>query len=388
MKPLKILIFAAFYHPFRGGYVESIHGLARALVQKGHSITIVTPFYKEAPATEFMDGVEIIRLPSWHILNRTYPLIIPNLRTFRILKKLWKRPFDIVSTQTRFFVTSFLGTFFALTRRLPLIHTERGAFHSIVPNRIINGISQCIDHTLGFIVVRCAKHNVGVSQAACDFLNHLHARKISRIPNGINLIPLLSKEEKNKLREKWGFKPHDLILLFVGHLIYAKGLQDVFAILTDLISLKPNLKLAVVADGPYRKFLEVLAQNLNIQKHIVFLGTLKAKEVMECLQMADVLVNPSHSEGLPRSVLEAAAAGLPIVASDVGGTREIILHGKTGFLFPSQDKNSMKSHLRKIFKDEQLALSLGQNARDHIQSFNWPQIVQSYEDLFQELLKK
>ncbi|MDP2625035.1 MAG: glycosyltransferase family 4 protein [Candidatus Peregrinibacteria bacterium] len=383
MKPLKILIFAGYYHPFRGGYVESIHGLSKGLVEKGHTVTIVTSNIYGDSTKDIMDGVRIVRLPSWHILNKTFPVAKPSLKTWRLLRELSKEGYDVVSTQTRFFVTSFYGACFALFKRLPLVHTERGAYHSVVTNKLIDWTSRAIDHTLGMMVVRIAKRNVGVSNAAAEFLKHLWARNVSRIPNGIDLIDKVNESKKNELKKKWELSPDDYVLLFVGRLIYGKGLQDVFPLVKDLVAVKPNLKLVVVAGGLYREELEKMIKDLGIGKYVKFLGLLQGDEVIESLQMADAFVNPSHSEGLPRSVLEAAAAGLPIVASDVGGTNEIVEHEKTGLLFEAQDIETMGKHLTAVLKDEAYATGLGMTARERIKtSFGWPKIVADYEELF------
>lgn len=388
MKPLKILIFAAFYHPFRGGYVESIHWLALELIKDGHQITVVTcRLDKKDLEEEKIDGVQALRLPCWNILNRTYPIILPTLKTFRRLRNLRQENYDIVSTQTRFFTTSFVGVLWAWIYKKPLIHTERGAYHSVVPNPIVNQISHLIDHTFGALVVHRARYNVGVSNATCDFLKHLHAKNVEWIPNGVIPIPKINEHEKEILREKLGFQKKDKLLLFVGRLIYAKGLQDVFPVLKDLIALKPHLKLVVVGEGPYLKELQKKVKELSLERVVHFMGVQSMHEVQAFLQIADGFVNPSHSEGLPRSVLEAAAAGLPIVASDVGGTLEIIQDQKTGLLVPAHDSQALKKTLKILIENPILVQKLGQNAKDHIRDhFSWDHIKASYVALFEKVV--
>jgi hypothetical protein len=71
MKPLSILIFAGYYLPYRGGYVESLHGLSKSLVKEGHTVRIVTNNVSKAPSDEIIDGVHVTRLPGWHLLGGT-----------------------------------------------------------------------------------------------------------------------------------------------------------------------------------------------------------------------------------------------------------------------------------------------------------------------------
>lgn len=384
MKPLKILVFAAFYHPFRGGYVESIHGLARELVKDGHQITVVTcRLNKKDSEEEKNDGVKVLRLPCWNILNGTYPLVLPTLKTLRRFRNLSRENYDIVSTQTRFFTTSFLGALWAWIYKKPLIHTERGAYHSVVPNPMVNQISHFIDHTLGAWVVHRARYNVGVSNAACDFLKHLHAKNVKWIPNGVVPISKIDEHEKQILREKLGFQKKDKLLLFVGRLIYAKGLQDIFPVLKDLIVLEPHLKVVVVGEGPYQEELKKKAQEEHCEKIIYFMGGHAQREVQEFLKIADWFVNPSHSEGLPRSVLEAAAAGLPIVATDAGGTGEIIKDHISGFLVPIQNSKKIRKALIKIIQNPSLAKELGAKAQKIVDTnFGWKNLAKAYIDIF------
>jgi glycosyltransferase involved in cell wall biosynthesis len=386
-KSMKLLIFAGIYFPTRGGYVESIHGLSKNLIKKGHEVTIVTGNLGDQKEEEFIDDVRVVRLPCKSILSGTYPVILPTLKTFKSLRRLRKEKHDIVSTQTRFFTTSFLGAWFALWNRKPLVHTERGAYHSVVTSKVVDMISRTVDHTLGWAVVRLAKRNVGVSKASCDFLKHLGARNVHLIHNGVDLINVLSEMEKEKKKKQMGLDADDRVLLFVGRLIYAKGLQDVFPSLKSLIEVEPRLKMVVVGDGPYRTDLEDMVKKLKLEAHVRFLGMKPVEEVKECLQAADWFVNPSHSEGLPRSILEAAAAGLPIVATDVGGTAEIIQDQQSGLLIKKEEEERLKERLASLIKDQNLSRTLGREARKNIEkTFDWKKINQSYIDLFQQLI--
>jgi glycosyltransferase involved in cell wall biosynthesis len=380
MTPLRLIIFAGYYHPYRGGYVESIHGLAKGLVANGAEVTVVTPEVEGGADEEIMDGVRIVRLPSWHILNGTYPMIAPNLKALRMLRKLWREPFDVVSTQTRFFVTSFVGAWFAFTRRIPLLHTERGAYHSVVTSKVVDLISRTIDHTLGWAVIKVAKKNVGVSQAACEFLKHLGAFEPVFIPNGVTIPQAVSDKERLRLRKKWKLKEDDRVLLFLGRLIHGKGCQDVLPGFAQLLKQEPKLKFVIAGDGPYREELKKEVRASGFEKQILFLGTLNGEQVQAALNMADWFVNPSHSEGLPRSVLEAAATGLPIVATDVGGTKEIIENGKSGLIVPAHDAKALENALEQMISDDAFAKRMGEAAAKRAQKhFAWPTVIHAYE---------
>lgn len=180
---MRINVFAAFYQPHVGGYCQNIHELAKRLVVEGHAVKVITCNTEEWPEDEYNDGIQILRLPCWQLLDKQYPVLKPSLA---LLRAWWGKP-DLVMTQTRFFSTSLLGALFAWVYPCPLIHVERGSVHSVVSGGITGKLVRAYDHTLGALVVRRAKVNIGVSQAACDFVGHLGGKRRKVIYNGVAL---------------------------------------------------------------------------------------------------------------------------------------------------------------------------------------------------------
>ncbi len=168
-----------------------------------------------------------------------------------------------------------------------------------------------------------------------------------------------------------------MIITFVGRLIEAKGVQDLIEAYCHLIfpKIHPKLELWIIGDGNYRKQLEAQAANCP---SIKFLGEQSHNIVMEYLKQTDIFVNPSYSEGLPTSVLEAASLGLPIVATDVGGTREIIEHRVSGYLC-SKGVDALYEALSYMCTHRGEALQMGNQARIIAKSkFGWDGITQQW----------
>lgn len=297
---MKIIIFTGYFIPRKGGYIDNVIELSRRLIAHGHQITLLSANTHDYPEEEIVQGIHVIRLPCWHILDETYPVIKPTRKTFSLLYKLSRENFDIVSTQTRFFVTSLIGFLFAKFRRIRHIHTERGSIHSVVDSRFVYHASHFIDHSIGSLIVRYADHNVGVSQAACQFLRHLGAKKITFIPNGID-YDFYRKTAAN-LNEHFKLDSDDIIITFVGRLIYAKGVQDLIIVFTELKKTYHNIKLIIIGDGNYKTDLEELSMTLGVQNDVLFTGEKNKEEIVEFLSIYDIFVNPSYSEGLPTSL--------------------------------------------------------------------------------------
>ncbi len=379
----RILTFAAYFHPHIGGYEKNVHELSRRLVQRGCEVDIVTCNTEHSPACEELNGIHIYRLPAWNALSSTYPIPKPCLTSFRILRKLLHKDYDVINTQTRFFVTSFLGLIFARVKRTPLVHTERGTRHSVVSNKVIDLISRAYDHSIGALIVKSARRNIGISEAACEFLRHLGATNIQLVHNGIDTTIFKKKEDIN-CRQKLGISNDAVVITFVGRLIYAKGVQDLISAFTRIKEANPNTKLLIVGDGPYRANLENLAHQNDCRSDILFLGHKNQDEVIDILSITDICVNPSYSEGLPTSVMEAASIGLPIIATDVGGTGEIIANHETGMLVKTGDTGQLEQKLRELLTNTELRTVLGLNARISVnRKFAWDKITRDWIEAFE-----
>jgi len=369
----RILIFAAYFYPHLGGYEKNIYELSRRLVENGYEIDVVTCNTEGAPVEEEVDGIRIHRLPSWNILGGTHPIPKPTATTFKTLYQLLRKRFGLINTQTRFFSTSLLGLIFAKFKRTPLIHTERGTRHSVLSNKLIESLSKAYDHTIGSLIIRSATRSIGVSQAAGDFLKHLGAKNTIVIPNGIDTD--VFRKVETGLTKSLGLNGV-MVITFVGRLIYAKGVQDLISAFLMIKETIPNVKLLIVGDGPYRCQLEELTAGTGCDKDIKFLRQKTQDQIIEILSVTDIFVNPSYSEGLPTSVLEAAAIGVPTVATDVGGTREIIEHGETGLLIKAGDVAQLERKLCELLANAELRKELGENARILAKrKFDWDKIV-------------
>lgn len=381
----KILIFAGYFYPRLGGSEQVIYELSKRLVKRGYEIDIITCNTENGLTYEELDGIHIYRLPSWNILGGTYPVPKSTLTTLKILWKLLRKKHDLINTQIRFMITSFLGLVFAKIKRIPLVHTEHSAKHSVVSNKMVDLISKTYDHTIGSLIVKSAWKNIGNSNATCNFLRHLGANEPIIIHNGVDTN--VFRKKNSKLKDKLILE-NSVVITFIGRLIYAKGVHDLISVFSDIESKFSNLKLLIVSDGPYRQELERLAEK-TCKKKILFLGQKNREDLVEILSITDIFVNPSYSEGLPTSVLEAAAIGLPIVATDVGGTSEIIENYKTGLVVPPGDIKLLKEKIFELIKDKNSRKNLGENAHKVIkEKFDWNIITKKYENIYEEVVGK
>ena len=178
-----------------------------------------------------------------------------------------------------------------------------------------------------------------------------------------------------------------LTILAAGRLSPEKGFQLLPAIAQRVFRLHSDVKFLMAGDGPLRDSIEKDAIDRGVAGGISFLGF--RDDIDQLMARADVLLLPSYTEGLPNVVLEAAAAGIPCVATRVGGTPEAIQDGETGYLTPAGDVAAMAEALIELAGDEDRRRRMGEAARAHMEaSFSFQSQAAGYRTLIEKLLAK
>jgi glycosyltransferase involved in cell wall biosynthesis len=215
----------------------------------------------------------------------------------------------------------------------------------------------------------------------------IRGNRISVLHNSIRPGPQADKAAAGDLRKHLGIKTDEKVILAVGRLSKEKAQIDLIPAFGELHRTNPELKakLVIAGDGPERAQLETAARKLAIADQIVFAG--QVADMRPYYAIADVLVNASHSEGSPYVLLEAMAAGVPIVATAVGGVPEMLTDNETGLLVPPQDTAAMSAAIEKALNDSALAQKLSIKARALITTRFTPETyVQKLVEIYRSVL--
>ena len=286
----------------------------------------------------------------------------------------WLRAFgpEVVVTNTRFFPASWLGTWFAGAGRLPHLHVEHGSGHVRLGGPLADRLSSALDHGPGRWVTRRATRCVGVSGAVVDFLAHLGRPGAGLLPNGVDLPP--PGGARAAVRAELGVGAGEPLALYAGRVTADKGLL----VLADALDRVPALHLAVAGDG---EALPELRRQAAAQPRLHLLGQVEPSEVVRLLSAADLFVHPSCcAEGLPSSILEAAASGVAIVATPQGGTVEVVRSPAHGLLVPPGDAAALAGAMARLVADPALRERLGAEARRLVaERFSWDRIAEAAE---------
>jgi len=183
-------------------------------------------------------------------------------------------------------------------------------------------------------------------------------------------------------RTELGLPENAQVLMSVGALSEQKGLEYSLQAVSQMTGEYPLLQYLIVGDGPLRKSLEALAQDLGLADHVCFLGV--RDDVPELMNITDILVLPSLWEGLPQVAVEAMAASTPVVASAVDGVPEVVQDGVTGILIPPRDEVALCGALLEMLRDPGLRVRMGQAGRLRAEhEFSVERMIERYDRVYQ-----
>jgi glycosyltransferase involved in cell wall biosynthesis len=373
---MRILLINYEYPPVGGGAATATEAIAKALVDLGHRVVVLTGRFKDLPEVSEVEGIAVHRIPS---LRRARDRSgISEMASFVIAGLIFV-PAIIRKQQIEGAIVFFslpcgpIGLLGRWMYGVPYVVSLRGGD---VPG---NEPSLNFFHHFSAPVRRAALKNASAIVANSEGLRKMAEAAdpfpVRVIPNGVDsdffvpVQPKPARKAENVLR-----------ILFVGRFQEQKNLGFLFE---QVAQLSPGTyELHLVGDGPEKQRLRRLADQIGIAAMITWYGWLARDDVREAYRAADCLINPSLYEGMPNVVLEAMACGLPVIASKVPGNDELVLDGKTGFLFDLQNPAALISALMQLH-DAGLRRRLAECARNRAADFcSWKNVASQYADLF------
>lgn len=200
-------------------------------------------------------------------------------------------------------------------------------------------------------------------------------------PARIKVIPL--GVDLRKFRPSAG--SHDVAnITYVGRLSPRKGIEILLRALAILVK-QLDFRAYIIGEGPIREGLEGLIEKLALDANVEMLGRLADRELVNHMAETDIIVVPSIYEPIPLVILEAFAANVAVVASNVGGIPELVRHESTGLLVPPNDPEALSSAIRRLILDKDLRLKITRNARKIAERHDWSAVAEKYLALYNEL---
>lgn len=207
--------------------------------------------------------------------------------------------------------------------------------------------------------------------------------KVRIIRSGFDLNSITSQNVETNIRNELGLNEDTRVILMAGRLRPVKGIDYGIRAFTKLVEDVPNAHLIIAGDGEERENLEGLARSLSVHEKTTFLGV--RSDLPGLLRESDAFLLPSLNEGFPRVAVEALAIGCPVVATNVGGTPEIVIDGHTGILVESKNSGQMADALKRVIEDSELSSKLVTQGRENTVKYGIDSYVQSLDTLYTEL---
>jgi glycogen(starch) synthase len=376
---LRVLMLTWEYPPrIVGGIAKVVEGLSKSLTKLGVEVHIITNEMPGSPMEETDEGVLVHRVrvdspaPNFHawilLMNHYF-----SKRAGSLAKEVGG--FDIVHAHDWLVLPSGAeNKSFLNTKLVSTLHSleYRRAGPVISPEgRMIESLEWWMTFESSVIIV-CSRS----MKEDTKWKYQVPENKIVVIPNGINPNKFKGlSPNRDEVRGKYGIAPSDKLVLFVGRLTHQKGCEYLVRAI-PFVAKYHNVKLLVVGDGYMRGELESEANRTGEGWRIKFTGFISDSDVSDLMLSSDLMAIPSVYEPFGVVALEAMAAGLPVVASDVDGLSEIIKHEQNGILVYPRDPSSISWGISRVISDPSNARRLLENAKNDIEEkYAWDAIA-------------
>lgn len=368
--------------------------LCRALAQAGERVVVVAPHGPGLPTHEVAGAVEVRRfryLPG-RLERMAYGSGIPtNLRCswgarlqvpFFLLGYWWwalRCTRRCCLLHCHWTISGLVGYLATRLRRCPLVLSVRGSDVHLLGGRAGRWLNRFVCQRMDAVLA--------VSQDIADRLveSGVDRGRVHVVPNGVDAR--FCPGDRLAARRRLELPEGAFLVLFVGLLVPVKGVE----LLVDAFrrGLPENARCVLVGDGSLEPHLRSLANEEGLGERLVFAGRRPSGEIPTWMQAADLLVLPSLSEGRPNVVLEAQACGIPVIATRVGGTPELIGDGETGVLIEPGDVEMLAHAIERLAADAGLRARMGAAARKRVESsgLTWAATAGKVREVYRQVLE-
>jgi glycosyltransferase involved in cell wall biosynthesis len=348
-----------------GGAEKLVIDIARNIDKEKYEVKIVTLLDKKWPG--FLDvvaenGIEIISIcRKLNGINKIY-VILKAIQIFNTYKP------DIVHTHLNSIIYALPAILFSKVKTR--IHT----FHSIADRSLkgIYGIAL-------WIAMKYMKFiPVGVGETVSDSISNAYGikrGKVHLIFNGIDTMRFSPATETRKAPNS------EVRLVNVGRMYHVKNPKLLIESFYEALKEYHEIILTMVGDGEEREAIETLVAKLKIKDKVILVGN--QENVETYLRNADIYISTSNVEGVPLSVLEAMACGLPIISTKAGGIIDIVTNGESGILVEIGNKEEIKNAIIRFCKNSALRKKIGEKALEESQKYCIKETVRKYEEIYE-----
>ncbi len=369
MKKKRILVLNYEFPPLGGGAATATYNLLQQLRDKRDiNVILLTSSVGEYKEESIGSNIKIIRLDigkEGDLHNQSNK----NLLKYSIKAFRWIR-----SNRDRYdLIHAFFGIpcgFLAMLSGKPYITSLRG---SDVPfySKKYEKLDKYIFQHLSKLIWKKSEYVVANSEGLRDLAYETYDKKeIGVIYNGVDINIFKPKEKED------GF-----VVVSTSRLIERKGLDYLIKAFSKFAKGKDDVELRFYGDGNQREELEDLVKELGIESKVKFFGETDREDIAKAIPSAHVFALPSKNEGMSNSLLEAMASGLSIIATDVGGTKELV-DSSNGIIVEKESVDDIYNALEKLYSNRELVKDMGIESRKKVEEISWERMAREYVKLY------
>ncbi len=343
-----------------------------------YKVTLVawSPKVRKPEKEQLGENLVCLRLPGFNLGLRPWVTEYPYIPRLGEYIELISP--TILHVHSHLFLTSYQAYKAASRLGIPYVVTvhgfrvRRGAFVDLAQTAYLK--------TLGRRILRGAKFVICLTRSDAERVSKLASlspEKIRVVPVPVDLTMFAS-----------GGRPLPGLVVWYGRFVKEKGLEVLIRAAKILSNEKGlDFRLLLVGRGPRRRFIENLVREEALEGLITVRDAVPHERIPSILSRAEVFVLPSLSEGMPRALLEAMAAGKAVVASSLPGVREVVINGKNGLLVPPGDPLRLAEALSILLRDSNLRKRIGESARLAVEkNFSWDRVLRDLDAIYREAL--
>ncbi len=371
----KILLVSPYFFPTNRYQQELCSRLATDYSQ----IEITVLCYKTTKhEVKTFNNLDIYYVPCWTILKDQFvlPNFISLVKMLIFIKK--EKHINLLMCETRFFDSSWWIPIIAKIWKIPAFIVDHCASvpkHNWLPVRFALRI---FDKFFAPVILNSYSAVACSNKAVFEYLKHLGVKKLQIIGTGVD-SELFNPNKLSSNLSDIGIKigEDELLITFASRLIYTKGAELFYDAVTPLLNKYPNLKVAIGGEGPLYDQINKKITSQKTGDKVFLLGLLSTDKLARLLSRTDIFVHPSsHHDGIPNAVLEAGASSCLVIASQSGGTAEVIRNNQTGILLDDLLPETIRSAIEDGITDNNKRLILGKALRLMlIRDYSWGKVV-------------
>lgn len=387
---MKILMLTWEYPPrVVGGIARVVYDLSRTLLKDGHDVTVVTYRDGDVPYFEDDKGVKVYRVDNYMINPNNFIDWIMQMNFNMVAKAneiiAKEGNFDVIHAHD--WLVAYAAKTLKNSYNIPIVSTihatEAGRNSGIhdEQQRYINDTEWMLTYESSEVIV-----NSNYMKGELQRLFGLPYEKINVVPNGVNLSLFNGVERDYNFRRKYAMD-NEKIILFMGRLVYEKGIQHLIAAMPKILNGYHDTKLVICGKGGMLEELKEQVRRMGIENKVYFAGYMSGKDVQKMYKAADISVFPSTYEPFGIVALEAMLSENPVVVSDIGGLNEIVEHKVNGMKSYCGNPNSIADSILELLYDHKLCADITKKAKNKVRNeYNWSKIAQDTHFTYQKAI--